>query len=311
MGEPPAVELTVTNLNDNVDKNFLSDMFQRANFQWDEISIYHHPETNRHLGVARVILKSSKQMRACIEKFNSKSVMGKIITVFHDQYGERCRNLVEELTTEKKQPPPVPAPIPHQPALSFSIPEPHLPPVVENAVAAAAVSEEPSYWSTSKKYNKSEDDWDNSNSYGSSSYRNKYEDDYRSSKYDKYDRGKDRNSSRYHRDDHERDRHRRDRDRRDYRRDDHRERSRKERDRDYYEYSRSEKYDRYERGSERGSKSYSRHSSSSSADYHGYYPNNYPPYPSSSSWVPPPLPDRGGPTPPPPEPDNNSCPGKL
>lgn len=78
VGEPPAVELTVTNLNDNVDKNFLTDMFAKANFQFDEISIYHHPETNRHLGIARVILKSSKQMRPCIEKFHQKSVMGKV-----------------------------------------------------------------------------------------------------------------------------------------------------------------------------------------------------------------------------------------
>lgn len=78
VGEPPAVEMTVTNLNDNVDKNFLTDMFTKANFQFDEISIYHHPETNRHLGIARVILKSSKQMKPCIEKFNNKSVMGKV-----------------------------------------------------------------------------------------------------------------------------------------------------------------------------------------------------------------------------------------
>lgn len=78
MGEPPAVELTVTNLNDNIDKNFLSDMIQKAGFEWDEISIYHHPDTNKHLGIARIILKSSKQMRLCVEKFNNKSVMGKV-----------------------------------------------------------------------------------------------------------------------------------------------------------------------------------------------------------------------------------------
>lgn len=72
------MELTVKNLNDNVDKNFLADMLQKAGFTWDEIDIYHHPETNRHLGIARIILRSSKQMRPCIDKFNNKSVMGKV-----------------------------------------------------------------------------------------------------------------------------------------------------------------------------------------------------------------------------------------
>jgi histone-lysine N-methyltransferase SETD1 len=78
VGEPPAVELTITNLNDNVDKNFLSDMLQKSGFNFDEITIYYHPENNKHLGIARVILKSSRVIRACIEKFNNKSVMGKV-----------------------------------------------------------------------------------------------------------------------------------------------------------------------------------------------------------------------------------------
>lgn len=82
VGEPPAVEITITNLNDNVDKNFLSDMLQKAGLQWDEINIYYHPESNKHLGIARVILKSSRHMRACVERFNNKSVMGKVSLVF-------------------------------------------------------------------------------------------------------------------------------------------------------------------------------------------------------------------------------------
>lgn len=53
-------------------------MLQKAGFSWDEIDIYHHPKTNIHLGIARVILRSSKQLKPCIEKFNNKSVMGKV-----------------------------------------------------------------------------------------------------------------------------------------------------------------------------------------------------------------------------------------
>lgn len=78
IGEPPAIEITITNLNDNVDKNFLSDMLGKANLQWDEIVIYRHPETNKHLGIARIILRSSRYMKMCVDKFNNKSVMGKV-----------------------------------------------------------------------------------------------------------------------------------------------------------------------------------------------------------------------------------------
>lgn len=78
VGEPPAIEITIKNLNDNVDKNFLSDMLQKAGLQWDEIVIYYHQESNKHLGIARVILRSPRQTKICIEKFNSKSVMGKV-----------------------------------------------------------------------------------------------------------------------------------------------------------------------------------------------------------------------------------------
>lgn len=78
VGEPPAIEITIRNLNDNVDKNFLSDMLQKAGLQWDDIVIYHHPESNKHLGIARVILRSSRQTKLCIEKFNNKSIMGQV-----------------------------------------------------------------------------------------------------------------------------------------------------------------------------------------------------------------------------------------
>lgn len=78
IGEPPAIEITIKNLNDNVDKNFLSDMLQKASLQCDDIIIYYHPETNKHLGIARLILRTPRQMKMCIEKFNQKSVMGKV-----------------------------------------------------------------------------------------------------------------------------------------------------------------------------------------------------------------------------------------
>ncbi|CRL07368.1 CLUMA_CG020346, isoform A [Clunio marinus] len=277
IGKPPSIEITIQNLNDNVDKNFLSDMLQKAGLQCDEITIYYHPENNKHLGVARLILQSPKQTKICIDKFNNKSVMGKIIKVFHDAYGEQCKNLIEALTTEKKPVPIVPVNPPPNILASFL---PEIPKIIQQpSVEFSTDITDERIWSavgttgaTSNKYkgkNNMDNAWDAS-SYSSHSRgcASKHEEEYNSRSsssnkyYDKHESRKDRDrnySGKYghhssHRsqervDNFERDRHRRDRDgdsRRDYRsKSDWKERdrnSRKDRDRDYYDYKNSHRY---------------------------------------------------------------------
>lgn len=77
MGEPPPIEITITNLNDNIDKTFLTDMLQKCG-TFDEMHIYHHPENNKHLGLARIVFETVKAARICIEKYHNTSVMGKV-----------------------------------------------------------------------------------------------------------------------------------------------------------------------------------------------------------------------------------------
>ncbi|KAL7023223.1 hypothetical protein ACKWTF_012520 [Chironomus riparius] len=318
VGEPPAIEITITNLNDNVDRNFLTDMLQKAGFQVDEITIFYHPENNKHLGLARVILKSSRQMRMCVEKFNNKSVMGKIICVFHDPFGETGKRMVEEMTTEKK-PTVVPAlpmqDVPKLPQVDFPSFEVKLPleqpPIMDDK-----------YWATnsnSSKYKDPKEDWETSRDYEyNRSSSSKYDDDYRGSS--KYDKRKDRDyGSRYPRDrDDSRDRERRRRDReRGYRsKDDYRERDRERhrKDRDYYEYSSRGEKDRYGYSSKNYSRSesysstatteipYSNYESYGSYSNYNNYGSSYPPY--QSNWAPPPPPkeDEISPPKPPPEP---------
>ncbi|XP_070504129.1 histone-lysine N-methyltransferase SETD1 [Chironomus tepperi] len=328
VGEPPAIELTITNLNDNVDRNFLTDMLQKAGFQVDEITIYYHPESNKHLGLARVILKSSRQMRMCVEKFNNKSVMGKIICVFHDPFGEKCKFMFEEMTTEKK-----PTVVPALPP--FPIHDPKLPPADFPAFEVKMPPDQPlmddKYWATnsnSSKYKDPKEDWESSREFEYNRSSSKYDDDYRGS--NKYDKRKERDyGSRYHRDrdDHrDRDRQRRDRDRdRGYRsKDDYRERDRERhrKDRDYYEYSSRSEKERYGY-----SKSYSRSESYSStstteipySNYESYgsyssynYGSSYPP-PYQSNWAPPPPPkeEELSPPRPPPEPPRDDDNDKM
>lgn len=77
MGEPPPVEITITNLNDNIDQMFLKDLIRKCGTH-DEPIIYYHPHTHKHLGLARVVFENVKGATACMEKFNGTSVMGKV-----------------------------------------------------------------------------------------------------------------------------------------------------------------------------------------------------------------------------------------
>lgn len=71
------MEVTVNNLNDNIDKGFLSKMIMEVG-EFDELNVYYHPINARHLGLARVVFQTVKTAKACIEKFNGKSVMGRV-----------------------------------------------------------------------------------------------------------------------------------------------------------------------------------------------------------------------------------------
>lgn len=77
IGEPPALEITINNLNDNIDKGFLSKMITDLG-EFDELNVYYHPGNHRHLGLARIVFQSVRSATLCIEKFNGKSVMGKV-----------------------------------------------------------------------------------------------------------------------------------------------------------------------------------------------------------------------------------------
>ncbi|KAH8397726.1 hypothetical protein KR215_011511, partial [Drosophila sulfurigaster] len=97
VGQPPAIEVTVINLNDNIDKQFLSSLLDKCG-STDEIIIYHHPTTNKHLGIARIVFESTKGARQFVEKYNQKSVMGKILNVFCDPFGAILKKSIENLT---------------------------------------------------------------------------------------------------------------------------------------------------------------------------------------------------------------------
>lgn len=88
VGEPPSLEVTIFQLNDNIDKQFLNDMVQKFGVV-EELFIYYHPMTNKHLGIGRAVFEEVKSAKACVDKLNKTSVMGKILEVFLDPFGEK------------------------------------------------------------------------------------------------------------------------------------------------------------------------------------------------------------------------------
>lgn len=101
IGEPPAIEITITNLNDNIDKHFLANLLQKCGATEEQL-IYYHPQTKRHLGIARIVFMDVRSARTCIDRYNGKSVMGKELHVFHDAFGKEIKRIFEGLTTGKK-----------------------------------------------------------------------------------------------------------------------------------------------------------------------------------------------------------------
>lgn len=151
VGEPPSIEVTIFQLNDNIDKQFLKDMVQKFG-TIEELFIYYHPVSNKHLGIGRVVFENVKSAKACVDKLNNTSVMGKILQVFLDPFGEQCKKKFEDFTTEKKPPPaPVPVEVPKV--------EPE-PPKVEEKVPKERDYEDRHYKDREKELKESSDEYD-------------------------------------------------------------------------------------------------------------------------------------------------------
>lgn len=233
-------------MNDNVDENFLRNLLQKCGPTEEQI-IYRHPRTQRRLGIARIVFVDVKSARTCIEKYNQQSVMGNVMNVFQDAFGEQCKQILLEASGEKKpekvvmQPqPPMNPPINQQ--IPLIPPMPPMPTFNPKDDLAPHVNESDPYYQVDYtnphgRSGQEENDWNHS--------RDKYDeygyeaDDHRRYRYDKTKDGRrwDPKPSRYNKSEKERDRRT---ERRDYR--SHRdERDRESSRRRDYEYDRKDR----------------------------------------------------------------------
>ena len=71
------------NLNDNIDKQFLSNRIEKFG-DWEELHIDYHPVSKKHLGLARIVFKHVQGAKDCVAALHGKSIMGKLVNCYLD-----------------------------------------------------------------------------------------------------------------------------------------------------------------------------------------------------------------------------------
>lgn len=86
IGPIPPKELTISRLNDNVSKEFLSNMCKSYG-NIEEVEIFYNPKNKKHLGIAKIIFDTVKSAKQAVVNLHQTSVMGNVIHVEIDPKG--------------------------------------------------------------------------------------------------------------------------------------------------------------------------------------------------------------------------------
>ncbi|XP_052800564.1 histone-lysine N-methyltransferase SETD1A-like [Mya arenaria] len=100
IGIPPPNEVTFTNLNDNINRDFLEKMCDSFG-KVEEVKIYFNPKNKKHMGIGKVVFTSSKAAKACAAKLNQTSKMGNIMEVYVDQLGTERQKVIDSILENK------------------------------------------------------------------------------------------------------------------------------------------------------------------------------------------------------------------
>ena len=101
VGEPPKVEVTVENMNDNIDKQFLLRMIEKCGVI-EDVKIYYHPNTGKHLGLAHLCFEEVKSAKESVKFLHGRTVMGQQLNCYIDPLAKSCLKMYTDLTEEKQ-----------------------------------------------------------------------------------------------------------------------------------------------------------------------------------------------------------------
>uniref|UniRef100_A0A915F0M9 [histone H3]-lysine(4) N-trimethyltransferase n=1 Tax=Echinococcus canadensis TaxID=519352 RepID=A0A915F0M9_9CEST len=99
IGPCPEKEVTFSNLNDNINIKNLEQMCKEFG-TIEEAKVYFHPQSQKHMGVGKVVFQSTKSAKLCVEKLNNTSKMGNIMKVELDTFGKKRYALLSYLQDE-------------------------------------------------------------------------------------------------------------------------------------------------------------------------------------------------------------------
>ncbi|CAL4066481.1 unnamed protein product, partial [Meganyctiphanes norvegica] len=90
IGPPPSLEVTIYNINDNIDRQFLHNeiALKHQCGVIEELLIYNHELSQKHLGIAHIVFGEPDSARLCVRKFNNQTLMGKVLQVFLYPFSE-------------------------------------------------------------------------------------------------------------------------------------------------------------------------------------------------------------------------------
>ncbi|GFS95259.1 histone-lysine N-methyltransferase SETD1B-A [Nephila pilipes] len=98
VGIPPPVQVTIKNLNDNINKQFLDDMLKKYG-EVEQSQIFYHPKTRKHLRLAHVTFTTIHAAKLCVDRLNRSTVMGDVLNVYLDPFGKDCMTTYDEIVS--------------------------------------------------------------------------------------------------------------------------------------------------------------------------------------------------------------------
>eukprot|EP00116_Pleurobrachia_bachei_P000737 sb/3460999/ len=96
VGSPVMKSIFIYGLNDNVNQDFLTEQFSCIG-QIDQLKVYYHPKTKKHLGIAFVSFSLPSVAKEVIAKFHGTSIMGNVVHVKPDPMCHITKRVLDHL----------------------------------------------------------------------------------------------------------------------------------------------------------------------------------------------------------------------
>lgn len=96
VGSPPMKSIFIYGLNDNINQEFLTSIFQ-PHGSIDQLKVYYHPKSRKHLGIAFVSFSKSSVTKEILAKYHGTQIMGNTVTIKPDPLCQITKKVLDKL----------------------------------------------------------------------------------------------------------------------------------------------------------------------------------------------------------------------